>query len=221
MRIRRERWILYLLAAACLAAAGCRKGGPPAADGHADGGEAHAEEPGDHGEPHAGEARVEAGGVRGVRFVRVGEPREEGAWFAAEAISDPGATATFSAPVSGLVSALRARPGQRVGAGTPLVEIRSPELARLGAAWLGAGARRTRAERDLERERRLLAAAATSPREVEGAEAEAAVARAEEQAARLELEARGATPGGRGRRSRCARRAAASSRASTSPWGKG
>lgn len=132
--------------------------------------------------------------VRGVTFAQVGEPREEGAWLAAEAISDPEAESVLSTPVAGQVIAFHAVPGIRLAAGAPVVELRSPELADLAARLLTARARRTRAESDLARERRLAAAAATSARELEAAEAEALVAAAEESGARLALEGRGVNP---------------------------
>jgi cobalt-zinc-cadmium efflux system membrane fusion protein len=140
---------------------------------------------------HPGPVRLDLGGVRGVTFAPVGEPQEEGAWFAAEAVSEPGAAVAVSTPVAGIVVAVLAGPGREVGRGEPVLEIRSPELADLKATWLAARARRRRAEADTERERRLLAAAATSERDAEAAAAAAAVAAAEEEAARLALEGRG------------------------------
>jgi len=154
------------------------------------------------GEEAAAPDRIALAQLRGVRFEPAGPPRQEGAWFAAEAVADSSAAAMVSAPVAGIVTALLARPGQAVRAGTPLVEIQSPELSRLEAAWLAARARQRRTTADLERERRLLAGAATSAREVEAAEAEAAVADAETRGAELELAARGVKPGGSGARLR-------------------
>jgi len=179
-----------LLVAALLAA--CAPDTPPhAGEAHAD---SHGEAEAESGEPAARET-VELEGVRGVTFAAVGEPREEGAWFAAEAVSDPGAVAVVSTPVGGRVVALAAAPGARLSTRAPVAEIESPELADLGAAWLTAEARWRRATQDLERERRLLAAAATARREVEAAEAELAVAEAEREAARLALAGRGLEPG--------------------------
>lgn len=151
----------------------------------------------EHGE-HEDEPSLELASVRGVAFATVGEPRQEWAWFAAEAISEERAVSALATPVSGLVVAFRAAPGDTVRAGQTVVLVRSPELADLEAAWLGARARRERSERDWERERRLFAQDATSRREVEAAEAEAAVAVAEEEAARLALAGRGVEPGSAG-----------------------
>ena len=150
----------------------------------------------EHGEPgHSDEPRsVDLAGVRGVAFAVVAPPREEGAWFAAEAVSETGSAAAFSAPVSGIVTALFAEPGRAVSRGAALVEIRSPELAEKKATWLAARSKKAQAGREVARERRLLEGGATSQRDLEAAEAAAAVAEAEEASARLALEARGVDP---------------------------
>jgi cobalt-zinc-cadmium efflux system membrane fusion protein len=88
----------------------------------------------------------------------------------------------------------------RVAAGAPIAELESAELADLGAGWISASARSQRAARDVERERRLLAAGATARRDVEAAEAEAAVAAADLEAARLALAGRGLDPASVGAR---------------------
>lgn len=183
-------------------AAACRKSSEAPHDegaehAHSEGERAEAEHGGpEHGEPgHSGEPRsVDLAGVRGVAFAVVAPPREEGAWFAAEAVSETGSAAAFSAPVSGIVTALFAEPGRAVSRGAALVEIRSPELAEKKAAWLAARSKKAQAEREVARERRLLEGGATSQRDLEAAEAAAAVAEAEEASARLALEARGVDP---------------------------
>ena len=124
----------------------------------------------------------------------VPEPKAEGAWYPAEAIGDESAQALLSSPVKGLVSAITVAPGIRIGAGTTLLVVQSPELARLKADWLTARARRDRAESELAREQRLFEAQAGSRRELEAARSEAATARADEEATRLALEARGVSP---------------------------
>ncbi len=187
------------LALALLALAACST--EPDAASH----DAHHEEDagpagGAEGHEEAGGAALDLAGVRGVTFAPVGEPREEGAWFAAEAIADPGALTVVSTPVAGRLVALLATPGTPVAAGAAVLEIESAELADLGAAWISADARSARAARDLERERRLLAAGATARRDVEAAEAEAAVAAADREAARLALAGRGLDPASVGAR---------------------
>ena len=183
-------------------AAACKKSSEAPHDegaehAHSEGEGAQEEHDGpEHGEPgHSDEPRsVDLAGVRGVAFAVVAPPREEGAWFAAEAVSETGSAAAFSAPVSGIVTALFAEPGRAVSRGAALVEIRSPELAEKKAAWLAARSRKAQAGREVARERRLLEGGATSQRDLEAAEAAAAVAEAEEASARLALEARGVDP---------------------------
>jgi cobalt-zinc-cadmium efflux system membrane fusion protein len=132
--------------------------------------------------------------VRGLHFLLVPEPKAEGAWYPAEAIGDESAQALLSAPVKGIVSAFSVPPGRHVGAGTALLTLQSPELARLKADWLGSKARLQRAEAELAREQRLFEAQAGSRRELESARSEAATAQADEEASRLALEARGLRP---------------------------
>lgn len=151
----------------------------------------HPKEEGAHGEA---EAHIPLKEVRGLRFLVVPEPRAEGAWYPAEAIGDESAQALLSSPVKGIVSGVLISPGRHVGTGAALLTIQSPELARLKADWLSAGARRERAEMELARERRLFEAQAGSRRELEAARSEATTARADEEAARLALEARGLNP---------------------------
>jgi cobalt-zinc-cadmium efflux system membrane fusion protein len=184
--------IALLVALACGRSPG--GAGSPHEDEHGHAADEHAEEGGGHAGQGPEEARFDLAGVRGVAFGPVGEPREEGAWFPAEAVAETSAAAAVTTPVGGIVAALLAEPGQVVARGEALVEVTSPEVADLRADWLLARARRVRAESEVRRERRLLAAAATSEREAEAAEAEAAEAAAAEEAARLALEGRGLDP---------------------------
>jgi cobalt-zinc-cadmium efflux system membrane fusion protein len=148
---------------------------------------------GDHDEAEAGGA-LHLEGLRGVSFSPVGEPREEGAWFAAEAASDTSAETLLTSPVSGIVTGLRIAPGATAKRGGTVVEIRSPELADLAARWRSAVARAERAQREAEREQRLLDRQATAARDAENARTEAVAAEAEATAARAALEARGVAP---------------------------
>jgi cobalt-zinc-cadmium efflux system membrane fusion protein len=195
-----------LLALLLAPLAGCAGPAGEAPDEHAENGDhdAHddAEPGGQAPEAHDGHAHPDDEGpleldldhLRGVAFVEVGAPREEGAWFPAEAEVEETAAAALTTPVAGIVIALRAAPGERVARGAVVAEIESPELAGLRAGYLTARARAGRAEAEAARERRLAAAAATSERDLEAAEAEAAVARAEVEGARQALAARGAVP---------------------------
>ena len=184
-----------------------RSGGAPAHGEH-EGDAEHGRAEAGPGEPHeadhedagpfehAGEGppRIALAAVRGVGFITVGPPREEGAWFPAEAEAEETAEAVLTAPVAGIVIGLFAAPGDRIARGAAVVAIESPELAALRAAYLTARARAAQAESELGRERRLAEVAATSERELEAAAAAAAVAAAEVEAARLALAARGADP---------------------------
>ena len=157
-------------------------------------------QPGKH-EPEAeehGGVHLSLKEIRGLRFLTVPEPKAEGAWYPAEAIGDESAQAVLTSPVKGIISNILVPPGKHVGAGTALVAIQSPELARLKADWLSARARRARAEAELAREQRLFEAQAGSRRELELARSEAASSAAEDDAARLALEALGVDPGSAG-----------------------
>lgn len=178
-------WIPVVVLVSCSSPEGAHDEHAETEAGHEESGDATSHETG----------VVSLDGVRGVTFEPVGEPRDEGAWFAAEAISDPGAETALSTPVAGTVTALRAAPGDAVARGATVVELTSPELADLVATWRSAGAERERAERELVRERRLLAGEATAPAAVEAAEADAAVAAAKEESARLALTGRGVSSG--------------------------
>ncbi len=132
--------------------------------------------------------------VRGLRFMQVPEIKAEGAWYPAEAIGDESAQAVLTSPVKGIISAISIPPGKRVGSGTALLTLQSPELARLKGDWLASKAKQQRAEAELAREQRLFEAQAGSRRELETALSEAATAQADEEASRLALEARGLRP---------------------------
>ncbi len=176
---------ISILTLALVAAVGCSKKGTPLkkeAETH--------EEHGGEGEAN----RLPLKEVRGLRFMKVPEPKAEGAWCPAEAIGDESAQALLTSPVKGIISGILVPPGRRVGAGTGLMVIQSPELARLKADWLSAKAKQVRAEAELARELRLFEAQAGSRRELEVARSEAATSSAEEGASRLALEARGVSP---------------------------
>ena len=171
-----------------------------AGGGHQDEGEGGGSaEAGDHDAGGPGAARrVALGALQGVELAAVAAPREEGVWRPAEAVADAGERSVLAAPAAGVIAAIHVAPGREVAAGTPLLTLRSPELAGLAAAWLSARAVREQAAAELAREEWLAAAGAGAARELEAARAGLAVARAEEEAARLELEARGVPPGAAG-----------------------
>lgn len=187
---------------------GCTAGG----DGHDDHDDDEARDAHEHedgreqtathaaGDEHAddvlgdGEIRVEIADLRGLAFTTVGQAQEEGVWAPAEAVSDAESVAIVSAPAAGIVRRLLVRTGETVRAGQPVVELASAEIADLAARHRTARAEEERARADVERERALLAANATSRREVESAEAAVVAAAAEAEAARRALAARGFVP---------------------------
>lgn len=171
-------------------------------DGHAEPAHTDAaatERSGDESAPHDEADRHEGGhiplvGVRGVSFAEVSPPVEEGAWYPAEAMASELERAMITAPIEGLVVAITAPPGREVASGTPLITLRSSELAELTAALLKSRAMRDQAATEYAREQRLTNAGAGALRELEAARAALAVAEADEAAAGLALEARGISP---------------------------
>ena len=191
-RFRCSIFFSLLLALSCSRPPGVetRKDSAPEAQGGA-GSESMPEE---GSGPSEAPGRLALAEVRGVRFVRVPAAQAEGVWLPAEAMSDESASVVIAAPVAGVIAELLTRPGARLAKGSRVLVLRSPELARLRSEWLGARARRAKADADLARERRLFQAEAGSGRELEAAESEAETAAAGEEAARLAIEARGLAP---------------------------
>jgi cobalt-zinc-cadmium efflux system membrane fusion protein len=90
------------------------------------------------------------------------------------------------------VRELKVREGDRVEKGQLLAELDAPDAARVAGELSRAAAERVRAERALDRERRLISSQATSQRELEQAEAELGSLTAQEHAAKILLGAYGA-----------------------------
>ena len=105
---------------------------------------------------------------------------------------DVTAAADVGALVLSRVRELRVREGDRVELGQLLAELDAPDAARVAGELSRASAERVRAERALEREKRLIASQATSQRELEQAEAELGSLTAQEHAAKMLLSAYGA-----------------------------
>jgi cobalt-zinc-cadmium efflux system membrane fusion protein len=143
---------------------------------------------------HQESAGLDLHDVRGVTFAPAGAEREEGAWVAAEAISDATAVATASTTLTGTVDAILVAPGAVVRRGAALVQIRSPEQHALKAQLDQALVAQRQAQQSVERERRLFARQATSARELELAESEARATTLAYEAARAALELRGIDP---------------------------
>jgi cobalt-zinc-cadmium efflux system membrane fusion protein len=107
---------------------------------------------------------------------------------------DEGRVSRVSTPVSGRVVELKVQPGDRVRRGQPLLVIASPDAESAFADWIAARADAALAERNLERQRRLLADQAVSQKEVLQAEGDATKARAGRARALARLEVLGISP---------------------------
>jgi len=93
----------------------------------------------------------------------------------------PGGSALLAAPAAGMVRAVRVQIGDRVARGRTLIELDVPELVAEAEQRTSAAAQ---AEREAERQRRLLADGITSARQAEEAEAAARQAATAASAAR-------------------------------------
>jgi cobalt-zinc-cadmium efflux system membrane fusion protein len=89
------------------------------------------------------------------------------------------ATVRIFTPVAGQVSGVLADVGQKVAAGAPLAEIRSPDFDQALSDARSANAAAVAAEKALARERDLLDHGAAAQKDVDAAEAAAAAAEAE------------------------------------------
>lgn len=107
---------------------------------------------------------------------------------------DEGRVSRVGAPVSGRVVELRVQPGDHVRKGQPLLVIASPDAESAFADWIAARADAALAEKNLERQRRLLADQAVSQKEVQQAEGDATKARAARARALARLEVLGISP---------------------------
>jgi cobalt-zinc-cadmium efflux system membrane fusion protein len=107
---------------------------------------------------------------------------------------DEGRVSRIGTPVSGRVLELRVQPGDRVRKGQPLLVIASPDAESAFADWIAARADAALAEKNLERQRRLLADQAVSQKEVQQAEGESTKARAARARALSRLEVLGISP---------------------------
>ncbi len=115
-----------------------------------------------------------------IRATGVVEPDLEGA-------------AEVGALVSSSVTRVLVREGDLVKRGQVLAELNAPDAARVAGELAKARSQRGRAERALQRERKLIAQRATTDAELERAQADLAGLRAEERAARTLLAAYGAS----------------------------
>lgn len=185
-----NRWPVLLLVLVVLLA-GC---GGPREDAPAE----HAEDAHGHGEESPGGEgllEIDPEMMRDLRITTTAAATRSGGEevrLLGELQPNHEAYAEVSSPIEAQVERLLAQPGQRVRAGAPLAELRSPELGRARAAVLAARARVELAQQVLLRKRALAAERIAPQREVEEAEAEARTADAELQAAEAGARALGA-----------------------------
>lgn len=114
---------------------------------------------------------------------------------AAELVPDPDRRVDVGSRVPGRIVEFRAKIGDRVERGSPLVVIESPDVGRARADFIAASARAEVARQVHAREAGLFQAKATSQREVQEAAGNARVAEAELAAARARLASLGVPAG--------------------------
>ncbi len=118
----------------------------------------------------------------------------------AELRAPPDRTGFVGPLVAGRVREVTVNVGDRVTKGAELVTLDSPEVGQARASLTAARARTEVAQKNSDRERRLLKGKATSQREVLEAEGVLRVAKAEQQSFRALLSTLGAAPTGAGGR---------------------
>lgn len=130
------------------------------------------------------DARLAAAGITLVRPVAATAATRS---FPATVVSNPADALLLTAPVAGLVTAVRVQPNQRVKAGQPIAVLQAPELADAAAAWLETRAEARVADDTLSREQALHAEGIVPAARVRRAEAAALQARARLAARRARL----------------------------------
>lgn len=171
----------------------------------------HSEAEGDHegeGEKHAGEEKggeegfvalpAQAAAAAGVEVTTVGRGGGSELILPGRAAFAPNSEAAVAAPLSGVVETVHVALGSRVGAGAPVVTIRSPEGASLRASAQATAADAEAARAAFRREDRLLRAGVVARQDWEAARATSLKADAHVRAAQAQLSALGA-PGSNGR----------------------
>ena len=144
--------------------------------------------------PGANLVQVDPGMLRDLRITTQAVESRSGAeevMLLGELAVDERAYAEVTAPVAARVTRLLANAGDTVTAGSPLVELSSPELGRARADYLSATAQVRLAESSLKRKQDLAAERIVPLREVQEAEAASAEARAAQRSALAALSAFG------------------------------
>jgi membrane fusion protein, heavy metal efflux system len=179
---------------ACVAMAGCGRnadapnraaGAPAAADAQAS------------TRPDAHQVTIDAGMRRDLRITTArveARPGGEQVSLLGELSVDQRTYAEVGVPVAARVTKVLVDAGDRVGRGTALAQLNSPELGKARADYLSAAARARLAEAALERRRGLAVEKIVPLREVQEAEAQEADAKAALRSARAALDAFGVPP---------------------------
>ena len=173
----------------CILALACTRGVDAPAE-TADAPEARQEK----SETGANLVQVDPGMLRDLRITTQAVESRSGAdevMLLGELAVDERAYAEVTAPVAARVTRLLANAGDTIPAGSPLVQLSSPELGRARADYLSASAQVRLAESSLKRKQDLAAERIVPQREVQEAEADSAEARAAQRSALAALAAFG------------------------------
>lgn len=199
-----KRTISTLAAVGVIAAAAGLGGGAliwgdaPAEEQHEEGGEDENAEGAEGGEPGFVQLAPDAAATAGVEITTVRRGGGAELLIPGRVAFAPNAEASVGAALAGVVEAVHVAAGANVGAGAPLVTIRSPEGASLRAAADAARAEAEAARAALRRETRLYEARVTARQDWEAARAAALKAEADLRAAQAQIAAVG-SPGSSGR----------------------
>lgn len=187
--------LAIVAAAAFLLCAGCRGEAPPGASAPA--GPVPGGNVSDH-EEEENAIHLDADVMRDLRISTAAVGERVGAEEVAvlgEIAPDQARYAEVAPPTAGQVVRVLVELDRVVERGTPLVQLRSPELGRARADVITATARRDLAQQTLDRRRTLAAERIVAAREVQEAEAALRAADAEARAAQAALRALGVAAG--------------------------
>lgn len=136
--------------------------------------------------------------LAGIQLVTVGQGRGDELVANATITYDANRVAVVAPRVEGRVASVRADLGQRVGAGSVLATLESPEVGQLRGELVSARARMEVAQKNYQREQRLFEQSITSQKELLAAEGEFRTDEADFVSARARLRAIGAGEEGEG-----------------------
>lgn len=171
---------------------------PAAVEEHKEGEEEHAEGEAEAGESNFVELAPATATNAGVEVTTVGQGGGAELLVPGRVVFAPNAEASVAAPLPGAIEAVHVAIGSTIGAGAPLVTIRSPEGASLRASADAARAEAEAAEAAYRRESKLFQSKVTARQDLEAARATALKSQAEVRAAQAQLAAL-SSPGSSGR----------------------